>query len=115
MCCVGHADTSIVKIVMLREIQRLERQRQLESERRTEPRFGAEGEVTLVVTTQSGEVEFRGKLLDFSLHGLRVRHQYKDLRPGQDVRVFFVWGEVVTKVMWNTPTEESLETGLRLF
>ncbi|HLH06192.1 MAG TPA: PilZ domain-containing protein [Terriglobales bacterium] len=100
---------------MLREIQRLQRQHQLESERRTEPRFGAEGEVTLVVGTPAGEVEFRGKLLDFSLHGLRVRHDYKELTSGQEVRVFFVWGEITTKVMWSTPSGESLETGLRLF
>jgi len=100
---------------MLSDIQRLQRQAQLESERRREPRFGAEGEVTLVIETQKGDIEFRGKLLDFSLHGLRVRHQYKELTAGQDVRVFFVWGEVVTKVMWNTSSGDSLETGLRLF
>jgi len=100
---------------MLRDIQRLQREAELESERRREPRFGAEGEVTLVIETKTGDIEFRGKLLDFSLHGLRIRHQYKDLALGQDVRVFFVWGEVVTKVMWNTPSDDSLETGLRLF
>ncbi len=100
---------------MLRDIQRLQRQAQLESERRREPRFGAEGEVTMVIETPAGDVEFRGKLLDFSLHGLRVRHQCKELAAGQDVRVFFVWGEVVTKVMWNTPSGDALETGLRLF
>jgi len=100
---------------MLRDIQRLQQQAQLESERRREPRFGAEGEVTMFIETPAGDIEFRGKLLDFSLHGLRVRHQCKELAPGQDVRVFFVWGEVVTKVMWNTPAGESIETGLRLF
>lgn len=100
---------------MLSDIQRLQRQAQLESERRREPRFGAEGEVSLIIETATGDVEFRGKLLDFSLHGLRVRHQCKELLPGQDVRVFFVWGEVVTKVMWNTPSGDSLESGLRLF
>jgi PilZ domain len=100
---------------MLSDIQRLQRQAKLESERRKEPRFGAEGEVTMVIETPAGDIEFRGKLLDFSLHGLRVRHQCKELLPSQDVRVFFVWGEVVTKVMWNAPSADSIETGLRLF
>ncbi len=83
-------------------------------DRRSEPRFGAEGEVTVVVREDSHERELLAKLLDFSLHGLRVRVPY-EVSPGTEVSVFFSWGEVTTQVMWSTATASGFEIGLQLF
>jgi hypothetical protein len=85
-----------------------------EADRRREPRFGAEGEVTVLVQQGSGESEMKASLMDFSLHGLRVR-MTQELSLGQDVRVFFSWGEICTTVMWTTPVDEGFDIGLQLF
>jgi hypothetical protein len=85
-----------------------------EDERRVEPRFGAEGDVTLVISEGLQEHEFAAKLLDFSLHGLRLRLT-RELKRDQEVRVIFSWGEVTTRVMWTTPLADGFETGLQLF
>lgn len=83
-------------------------------DRRTEPRFGAEGEVTVVVFEGTHEREMLAKLLDFSLHGLRVQmpHHFGE---GTEVHVFFSWGEVTTQVMWSTVADNGFEIGLQLF
>jgi hypothetical protein len=83
-------------------------------ERRAEPRFGAEGEVTVVVRDGSHDRELLAKLLDFSLHGLRVEMSAA-IDEGSEVHVFFSWGEVTTKVMWSTPNDNGCEIGLQLF
>jgi len=83
-------------------------------DRRREPRFGAEGEVTVVVNEGPQQQEFVAKLLDFSLRGLRVQLP-RELRQGEDVRVFFSWGEVTTQVMWTSALPTGFETGLQLF
>jgi hypothetical protein len=85
-----------------------------EADRRREPRFGAEGEVAVMVPQGSAEVELKAKLMDFSLHGLRVR-MAQDLAAGQNVRVFFSWGEICTTVMWTTPVDNAFDIGLQLF
>ena len=83
-------------------------------ERRREPRFGAEGEVTMVVNEGPHQQELVAKLMDFSLRGLRVRVP-NELPLGQEVRVFFSWGEVATQVMWVTPVPSGFDLGLQLF
>lgn len=83
-------------------------------ERRSEPRFGAEGEVTVLVHDGGHERELLAKLMDFSLHGLRVQLS-NEITEGTEVRVFFSWGEVTTQVMWATPTASGFEIGLQLF
>lgn len=83
-------------------------------DRRSEPRFGAEGEVTVVVFDGTHEREMLAKLLDFSLHGLRVQIP-QSLVEGTEVHVFFSWGEVTTQVMWSTPADKGFEIGLQLF
>jgi PilZ domain len=85
-----------------------------EADRRTEPRFGAEGEVTVLMSEASGESEIKAKLLDFSLHGLRIRMS-RQLSAGQQVRVFFSWGEICTNVKWSTPVAGGFDIGLQLF
>jgi len=83
-------------------------------ERRNEPRFGAEGEVTVVVSEGLNDHEIAAKLLDFSLHGLRIRLNHQ-LAKGQEVRVIFSWGEATTHVQWTAPLANGFETGLQLF
>ena len=85
------------------------------SERRNEPRFGAEGEVTMLVMTAHGEQEVRAQLVDFSLKGLRIRHEHAALSKGDHVQVFFSWGDITTEVKWNTPLGKRFEAGLQLF
>jgi len=85
-------------------------------ERRLEPRYGAEGEVMLVTfdPTAMEDVEMEATLLDFSLHGLRIKTA-RELAKGQEVRVIFSWGEASTQVMWATPLANGFESGLQLF
>ena len=83
-------------------------------ERRGEPRFGAEGEVAIVVREGGHERELLAKLMDFSLHGLRVQLPIEITRR-TEVHVFFSWGEVATVVMWSTPAPNGFEIGLQLF
>ena len=84
------------------------------TDRRGEPRFGAEGEVTLITLEGLKEIEVSAKLLDFSLHGLRIRIAH-ELKEGQEVRVIFSWGEATTHVQWTTPLANGFESGLQLF
>ncbi len=87
---------------------------QAPQERRREPRFGAEGEVTVIVVDGPHERELKAKLLDFSLHGLRVR--VPDAVPeGAEVRVFFSWGEVTTIVARSAEATDGYDLGLQLF
>jgi hypothetical protein len=37
------------------------------------------------------------------------------LKQGEEVRVFFSWGEVTTRVMWTSALPKGFETGLELF
>ena len=83
-------------------------------DRRLEPRFGAEGDVTLVVFDGPNEFEVPAKLLDFSLHGLRLRLS-RELKKDQEVRVVFSWGEATTRVMWTSRLSKDFESGLQLF
>lgn len=83
-------------------------------ERRREPRYGAEGEVTVAVLDGARESEYKAKLMDFSLHGLRVQIP-AEIREGIEVHVFFSWGEVATQVMWSAPCPNGCEIGLQLF
>lgn len=83
-------------------------------DRRREPRFGAEGEVTVLVNEGPHQQELIAKLLDFSLRGLRVQMP-AELKQGEEVRVFFSWGEVTTQVMWSSALPSGFEIGLQLF
>ena len=87
-----------------------------DADRRNEPRYGAEGEVMLVIfDPRTGkEHEMDATLLDFSLHGLRIRMS-RELKKGQEVRVIFSWGEATTQVMWTARLANAFESGLQLF
>ena len=88
--------------------------RNVAEDRRSEPRFGAEGDVTLIVLNGPNEYEMPAKLLDFSLHGLRLKLP-RELKKGQEVRVVFSWGEATTQVMWTARLANGFESGLQLF
>lgn len=83
-------------------------------ERRSEPRFGAEGEVTVLIREGGQDLEMLAKLVDFSLHGLRVQMP-SAIGEGTEVHVFFSWGVVTTQVMHSVATENGFEVGLQLF
>ncbi len=85
-----------------------------DADRRREPRFGAEGEVIVVLADDPHQQEHTAKLLDFSLHGLRVRFP-QELEEGREVRVFFSWGEVATQVVRTAQAKQGFEIGLQLF
>jgi hypothetical protein len=85
-----------------------------DADRRRAPRFGAEGEVTVVLADDPQQQEIKAKLLDFSLHGLRVR-LHRELPEGQEVRVYFSWGEVATQVVRTVESKKGYEIGLQLF
>lgn len=87
-----------------------------EGDRRREPRLLAEGEVTVLLRRQTGDLQFKAELLDFSLRGMRIRHEQQEFQENQKVHIFFSWGEVDTTVMWSKPLgEDRFETGLQLF
>ncbi|HVZ16809.1 MAG TPA: PilZ domain-containing protein [Terriglobales bacterium] len=85
-----------------------------QDDRRNEPRFGAEGDVTVVICEGVQEREIAAKLLDFSLHGLRIGLS-RELQKDQEVRVIFSWGEATTRVMWTSRLDNRFESGLKLF
>lgn len=87
---------------------------QAADERRREPRFGAEGEVTVVVWEKGQQREIIAKLMDFSLHGLRIQSPAA-ISDTAEVHVFFSWGEVTTNVMWTKVVPSGFEIGLQLF
>jgi len=89
---------------------------QVADERRIEQRYGAEGDVTLIVFDYKNkkDIEMPATLLDFSLHGLRIRLP-RELKKGTEVRVIFSWGEASTQVMWTARLANAFESGLQLF
>jgi hypothetical protein len=84
------------------------------AERRREPRFGAEGEVGVIFCEGAEEREMVAKLMDFSLHGLRLRLP-REIIEGTHVRVFFSWGEVDTQVVRSSEVPGGFDVGLQLF
>jgi PilZ domain len=81
-------------------------------ERRKEKRQSTSGRVVLAF--EDPEVQVPGELKDESVSGLRVEHQYTDVRSGQFVRVLSDGDEKVARVMWNRRSGKSVESGLML-
>lgn len=103
-----------MKSTILSEGELLRRIAQLDIERRREPRFSADGEVVFSLMRPQGFLDFRGELVNASLHGLRTRHEHLGLARGQQLLVTFPWGTVIAEVQWSTPHQDFTETGLRL-
>ncbi len=68
----------------------------------------------MIISEGLNDHEVSAKLLDFSLHGLRIRLN-RELRKGQEVRVIFSWGEATTHVQWTARLANAFESGLQLF
>ena len=81
-------------------------------ERRKEQRGSASGRVLLAF--EDPEVKVPGELRDTSVSGLRVEHQYTDVRSGQFVRILSDGDERMARVMWNRRSGNSVESGLML-
>lgn len=84
------------------------------ADRRREPRFGATGNVNVVVPRPEGKLSFSGELLDISRSGFHLRHACAELYRGERVRVMLASGEVEAEVVWNSVHGKSVETGLCL-
>ncbi len=81
-------------------------------ERRKEKRKSTSGRVVLAF--EDPEVQVPGELKDVSVSGLRVEHQYTEVRSGQFVRVISDDDEKVARVMWNRRSATIIESGLML-
>lgn len=79
-------------------------------DRRTEPRFEANGMVVLRVD----KVAIPGRLLDVSEHGMRVEHMYAALASGMVLEVERDGTRQTARVIWNRIKNEGVESGFYL-
>lgn len=84
-------------------------------ERRDHARIAAQGEVTLQLKHGETVTPIRGQLLNVSVGGFRLRHQYRNFRVGQELLASYGWGEVTVRVVWTKPTTtEYIESGFAI-
>jgi hypothetical protein len=80
------------------------------ADRRIEPRYAAHGEVRLLLGgAQNTEVP--GRILDRSLHGMRVEHMYAALASGQSVTLRIGADSHPARVVWNRIKDDGVESG----
>jgi len=79
-------------------------------DRRTEPRFEANGMVVLRVE----KVSIPGRLLDVSEHGMRIEHMYAALASGMVLEVEREGARRTARVIWNRIKNEGVESGFYL-
>ncbi|MBM3787915.1 MAG: PilZ domain-containing protein [Acidobacteria bacterium] len=79
-------------------------------DRRTEPRFAANGVVTLYVDKTS----VRGRMTDVSEHGMRVEHMYAELSSGMILELETGGTRRTARVVWNRIRNEGVESGFYL-
>jgi hypothetical protein len=82
-------------------------------DRRREPRYVANGDVTLVLENPK-PIVVRGRLLDVSQSGFRATHMYPALASGQTVRCKYNGQDVMARVVWNRIQDEHVESGFFL-
>jgi hypothetical protein len=78
--------------------------------RRTEDRFNADGEVTLMFDDPAPR-SFAGRLLDTSTRGFRAAHTWARLENGQVVEFRHGAASGRARVMWNRIVGDAVETG----
>jgi len=84
-------------------------------EHRKERRHAASEAVAIILQPGLGDVSaaIRGRLVDRSNSGCRIRHSLGDLRVNEEVSL--VWGEITmrARVVWNNTAGSATETGLQ--
>lgn len=79
-------------------------------DRRSEERYRAEGEVSLVFDEPIHQ-EITGTLADYSRSGFRAVHQCSHLHSGQIVRFRHFVASGTARVMWNRIQQGRVESG----
>lgn len=82
-------------------------------DRRCEPRFVASGEVNLLVGGPR-ELAIPGRILDISLHGMRVEHMYAALTSGLVLTIQASDRDYTARVVWNRINDDGVESGFYL-
>jgi hypothetical protein len=83
------------------------------SNRRSEDRFEAHGDVQLYVTEPLASM-VPGRLMDISRSGFRMAHHCNTLSPGQLVHFRHDRAQGEARVVWNRIENGSVETGFVL-
>ena len=82
----------------------------LGSESRKEPRRPVSGEV-LVQFENPHRREIQGRLVDVSVSGFRMAHEYAALESGQMVEFSHIEAAGRARVVWNRIADAHVETG----
>jgi len=82
----------------------------LRQESRKEPRRAAEGEVRVRFENPKPR-EILGRLVDVSVGGFRMSHEYAALEAGQMVEFSHVEAAGRARVVWNRIADANVETG----
>lgn len=82
-------------------------------ERRSEPRFKASGEVSLLIGGPQ-ELAIPGRIMDVSQHGMRVEHMYAALTSGTMVEIQSATANHTARVVWNRIKDDGVESGFYL-
>jgi hypothetical protein len=80
------------------------------SNRRSEDRYGVEGEVCFIFDDPV-QREVTGQLKDYSRKGFRAVHDYPALTSGQKVKFRHLLAGGEAQVVWNRIQEGLIETG----
>lgn len=83
-------------------------------EKRRESRRAASGNVR-VKFTDPEPLEIDGTLMDVSVSGFRMAHDFVSLRSGQVVEFAHVEAKGLARVMWNRIQASGVETGFLVF
>jgi hypothetical protein len=85
----------------------------IEQDKRREQRRTASGRVRINFTDPE-PCEIAGKLIDVSVSGFRMKHDYASLRSGQIVRFTHAEAKGEAQVVWNRILAGGVETGFRV-
>jgi hypothetical protein len=83
-------------------------------EKRRETRRAATGNVRVRFTNPE-PLEIAGKLMDVSMSGFRMAHDFASLHSGQVVEFAHIEATGRAKVMWNRILAGGVETGFLVF
>ena len=80
------------------------------ADRRSEERYNADGEVSLVVDEPLHQ-EITGTLADYSKSGFRALHHCTDMHSGQIVQFRHFVASGTARVIWNRIQQGQVESG----
>ncbi len=82
----------------------------LRRESRKEPRRPVNGEVRVLFENPQRH-EIHGRLVDLSVSGFRMKHEYAALEAGQIVEFSHIEAAGHARVVWNRIADAGVETG----